>query len=399
MYVSVDAISAEGILTIVNSLRPDGMTASFLFGTDRTPLSGKQCWVYAIDSPNGNIWAVRIPAHIKHLPPAAITSTVEKEVSILKCLEQGGFAWSPKLVGYCTGFENPIAYPYIISTWIRGKPLHWTEDTPCRETRDKVLRQIGRIIVQLAECSQDQSAGTNAATYLTDIIDRKIIRVLDGGLPGIGLESCLLQRALVRMTSHPVVEPKLISHEDLDPSNIIVDEEYNIKGIIDWGFARRLPSQLAIGLPRFLGIEPSQLDEPLPPDVAKFSSTLLQPSSTLYQDRHCLTSHISSMVSEADGQNKATALRKLVLSVLSDANVDWRRLLFESVSSKGMHRWMADRQWLLPGLKGAPLDLNSSSLPTVIADELEVFLARNAENGGNAEQIKTRLHGALKTVV
>lgn len=105
------------------------------------------------------------------------------------------------------------------------------------------------------------------------------------------------------------------------------------------------------------------------------------------------------MVSEADGQNKATALRKLVLSVLSDANVDWRRLLFESVSSKGMHRWMADRQWLLPGLKGAPLDLNSSSLPTVIADELEVFLARNAENGGNAEQIKTRLHGALKTVV
>jgi aminoglycoside phosphotransferase (APT) family kinase protein len=250
MHVSADAISPDGVLDIVNSLRQDGMPASFCFGTQRTPLSGKQCWVYAVHFPDKVTWAVRIPAHTRHLPPEAITGTIEEEASILKRLERGGFTWSPKLVGYCSGFDNPIAFPYIVLTWIHGTPLCWTEKTPpCRGSRDKLLGQVGRILVELAECSQDQGmarpksiaasrhtthfapgTGADAVTYLTDTVDRKMIRALDGRLPGIDPQSCLLQRALVRKAFRATADPMLISHEDLDPSNIIVDEELNVKG-------------------------------------------------------------------------------------------------------------------------------------------------------------------------
>jgi hypothetical protein len=92
------------------------------------------------------------------------------------------------------------------------------------------------------------------------------------------------------------------------------------------------------------------------------------------------------MASEEDRQIKHAYLRKLVFSSLSDINMDWRRLLFESVSSKGMHRWMADRQWLLPGMENALVELNSSPLPAIISNELEAFLTRMARKGMNFEQ-------------
>ncbi|KND91751.1 hypothetical protein TOPH_03792 [Tolypocladium ophioglossoides CBS 100239] len=397
MCVAIDSISPESVLGIVNSLNLDGPLASFCFGTDQTPLSGKQCWVYAVEFPNGNIWAVRIPVHTRHLPPEAITCAIEEEATILKRLEQSGFAWSPKLVAYCSGFDNPIAFPYIISTWIRGTPLQWTEITPtCRKTRDKLLSQMGRILVQLAECSEQPGLGTDSAAYLTDIVDRKIIRVLDSGLPEISVQSCLLQRALVRMTFHGTAEPTLISHEDLDPSKIVVDDEYNVKGVIDWGFARTLPRQLAIGLPRFLGIEPSRLDESPPPDIAKFSAAFLQPSPTLRLDRQCIISHISSMVRAEGDQVNSVPYGNFVLSALSDDKIDWQRLLFESVSSRGLHRWMADRLWLLPSMNSAAVELNSSALSVIVADELGLFLTKIKEM--DIEGHMARLCRALKSV-
>ncbi|KAF5609616.1 kinase-like domain protein [Fusarium subglutinans] len=226
-----DGVGVEGILKVVKSLRQEGMAASFCFGTDLAPLSGKQCWVYAIGFPDQTTWAIRVPVHIKNLPPDIISNTVEEEASVLKRLERCDFSWSPRLIGYCSGFDNPIAYPYIVSTWIHGSPLQWTDDIPCsRESRDSLLRQMGEILMQLAERTQCQGIGGDAVTFLTDIIDRKLSRALRGGLPDISPQSCLLQRALVRNTFASTADPMVLSHEDLDPSNIIVDEQCNIQG-------------------------------------------------------------------------------------------------------------------------------------------------------------------------
>lgn len=250
MGIPADSINAENVFKIVNSLHNDGQ-ASFHFGTAQTPLSGKQCLVYAVTFPHEITWAVRIPVHASHLPREELTGTVEHEVSVFKRLKRGGFTSSPELVAYSAGFDNAIGFPYIVSTWIHGTPLQWMESIPsAREMRNRIIRQIGSILIQLAECSRDSSIIKEILSlpvhfYLRDdryrhrcchISDQdrrpEILRVLKGQLPGIDLRSCLLQRALVRKAVHHNTEQmlQLLSHEDLDPSNIIVDDEYNIKG-------------------------------------------------------------------------------------------------------------------------------------------------------------------------
>lgn len=188
---------SESVLCIITSLRPDGKVGSFRFDIDSTPLSGKQCRVYAVGFSDESMWVIRVPIHIRHLPPEMISNTVEEEASILKSLERCDFTWSPRLVGYCSGVDNPIAFPYIVSTWIRGTPLQWTENIPqCRENRDKAVAQIGRILTQLVECSQRRCNDT--VSFLTGIIDRKLTPILYGKPSDIDPASCLLQRALYK---------------------------------------------------------------------------------------------------------------------------------------------------------------------------------------------------------
>jgi hypothetical protein len=90
MDIPTDSITAGNVLKIVNSLHNDGQ-ASFRFGTAQTPLSGKQCLVYAVTFPDEITWAVRIPVHESHLPWEELSGTVEHGVSILKRLKRGGF--------------------------------------------------------------------------------------------------------------------------------------------------------------------------------------------------------------------------------------------------------------------------------------------------------------------
>lgn len=68
--------------------------------------------------------------------------------------------------------------------------------------------------------------------YLTNTIDRKILRVATGKQTGLNLRDCFLQRALVRHAVHHALESSIfaISHDDLAAQNIMVDSEYNITG-------------------------------------------------------------------------------------------------------------------------------------------------------------------------
>ncbi|KAH8799692.1 kinase-like domain-containing protein [Xylogone sp. PMI_703] len=365
--MSRDAITAHNVLSIVNNLHPDGLSASFDLNTDIKPLSGKQCSVYAVSFPDGTKWAVRIPVHSSHLHADVISAFIEHEASIIRHLEQGQYAWMPRLVAYSPNFENPIAFPYIILTWIPGNSLQWTDAFPSqRAIRDKILRQIARIMLELAECSQRKgNMCTEAAAYLMDIVDRKLTRVSKGELPGITTESCLVQRKLI-CQAFPLNEERkhfLVSHEDLDPSNIMVDDDWNIAGIIDWGFARFLPARLAVSIPRFLAVEPTNLDQLTPSSLAECSLDFLRPSPVLEADRQSLISCLSCIISENHRLHSSSgSLSNYILSVWSDHYLDWRRLLFESVTSKGVHIWMANRSWLLAGMKDAPHDFSLDSV-------------------------------------
>jgi hypothetical protein len=46
--------------------------------------------------------------------------------------------------------------------------------------------------------------------------------------------------------------PRFTGHNDLNPQNILVDNDLNISGILDWSFAAEEPFQLAAAMPRLL---------------------------------------------------------------------------------------------------------------------------------------------------
>lgn len=156
MAPSVEGFHPENIPSIVTGLRNDGTAASFCLGTADRPLSGKECVIYAVQFPDAATWAVRVPVHTSHLPPESITNFVETEVSILKRLQTSGFSRSPRLLGYNSGFDNPIGFPYLVLSWFEGTPLEWSDTIPPqRESRNKIIRQMVDIILELADCTKE----------------------------------------------------------------------------------------------------------------------------------------------------------------------------------------------------------------------------------------------------
>lgn len=133
----------------------------------------------------------------------------------------------------------------------------------------------------------------------------------------------------------------MISHDDLAPENIIVDDNYNVTGIIDWGFARKLPLQFGLTYPRFLNIEPPwNVNRDTPPmDMKAFVATYFIPCATLEQDRAYSMTLLSAQSTDP------MILR--FFEFVSSPHLDWRRFIFEAANSKGLHNWMANRSWLL----------------------------------------------------
>ncbi|KAK2764992.1 hypothetical protein FQN54_008691 [Arachnomyces sp. PD_36] len=375
------------ILNIVNLLRADTASASFLFDTAENPFSGGQCLIYVVGFPDGTTWGVRIPAHASHLLPEVVTNEVKNEVSILKHLETAGFSWSPRVIGYDCSFNNLLEYPYMVLTWVHGKPLKWSDSVPVRrEDRRKVLSQMANIILELAESTRETSS-TTALGYLTDKIDRKIVRVSRGQVPNVQLRDCFVQRALVRSkVVHSALDEQpymVTSHSDLAGQNIIVDDEYNIKGIIDWGFACQLPLQFAVGLPRFLEIEPRELDPPTSPvDLLAFSFEFLQLSPVRMTDREDLIGSLP--------QSEAGIVPRTAHTVLSAPDVDWRNLMYQAAGSKGLHKWMAGKNWLLSRDTDIP---TNSDLEREVEEFLEGPIGRII--GLSSEQLFGDMYGGV----
>jgi hypothetical protein len=146
----------SNIKRLVSALRPDGQQGSWCLGTAEQPLSGKQSYIFVLAFPDTTKWAIRVPVHGNHLSPDVLTSMVDTEVNIVKTLQDAGFTWSPNLITADSEFNNILHFPYIILSWIPGKPLQWSDTVPAqRKHRNKIISQVMDMIVSLA----------NATTY------------------------------------------------------------------------------------------------------------------------------------------------------------------------------------------------------------------------------------------
>lgn len=152
---STNSFLPENIPALVSHLLSN-QPASFHLDTADKPFSGSQPHVYVVKVTDGSTWGVRVPIpQANHMSRESITFCVEEEVKILNGIEQSGFSKSPRLLGYDSGYDNAIGFPYIVLTWIEGSPAEWPDSIPAsRITRNKFLRQLAKIMLELAECTQ-----------------------------------------------------------------------------------------------------------------------------------------------------------------------------------------------------------------------------------------------------
>jgi hypothetical protein len=138
-----------------------------------------------------------------------------------------------------------------------------------------------------------------------------------------------------------------------------------------------LPLQLAFRLPRFLATEPDspyQTASPPPTNITEFSKEYLDASPALLADRHLVRTYLSSLISDPS-QGDRRSLAQAMKIVVSDPDVGWRYLIIEACFSRGLHAWLTNRSWLMPGTRGDLARLDEFP-PEKIMFEVEEFLGR-----------------------
>lgn len=114
------------------------------------------------------------------------------------------------------------------------------------------------------------------------------------------------------------------------------------------------------------------------------SRPVLQPSGQLATDRAAVTSYLSSLCPDdatpaTIGMSLSTAaehaqMSKLMKRLVTDPDADWTRVIIMACFSKGLHKWLAQRPWLVQETK-RQIGLPSSK---GIDKEVDEFLSNGA---------------------
>lgn len=142
------------VLAIASDAQHSGHEPRFILGTRDYPLKRGFYAVYVFLYPDRSKCAVQLPIFMPSSTEEereAITTTIEKEISTLAYLKDKGFPWSPRPITYSNQFDNPVKFPYMILSWIDGKPMKWNDQIPASlNVRENVSRQLAHIMVELA---------------------------------------------------------------------------------------------------------------------------------------------------------------------------------------------------------------------------------------------------------
>ncbi|KAL4876158.1 hypothetical protein BJY04DRAFT_210812 [Aspergillus karnatakaensis] len=206
---------------------------------------GGQCRVFKVEFADGESWAIRLPLFVR-APRETIFQLLESETHILTELETTGFQWAAKLRSCDFTFDNVVGVSFIALTWIPGS--------------------------------------VTATEHFTRIIRNKLNQVRNGQPQGITEQDCVSQMNILRDIILPELDsvPFAFDHGGLAPQNILIDAEYNVTRMIDWGFAAAVPIQQAACSPRLLRLQ-----------------HLAPPSSVLCKDRERYIASLQLQTSQA----------------------------------------------------------------------------------------------------
>jgi aminoglycoside phosphotransferase (APT) family kinase protein len=270
-------------------------------------------FVDVLDGGKTHKFVVRMPGHgtLEHWTDED-AYVLEREAQLIEYIRKNTAAPVAQVIDYATGHENALGFPHIVMTMLPGKPAYtlWfpegypfvgdddvfrDADVPppyIKKRRVAFLRSLAKVMTRIQSLEFDgigvpafdndgRLTGTGptchfkgasdvsfkrqpAATtqeYLQARMKSKVKHLdeqhelgdLDGLLENLGIRT-ILNLVFAQPAFHgPAGETFTIHHNDLDLQNILVDEEGNVTGIIDWDNAMSAPRCVgASAVPRFL---------------------------------------------------------------------------------------------------------------------------------------------------
>ncbi|TAQ89082.1 hypothetical protein B7494_g2604 [Chlorociboria aeruginascens] len=272
----------------------------------RDPVNGSYNVCYFVEFEDGTKWVVRIP-----LEPSIsnVWDKVQSEVATIRYLQTKTTIPVPYIYAFGRGGtvdENPTGHTYIIHSYIPGQSLDilaFRKKTP--EQRKYFYSQLVDLFAQLRQqefayagsLMPDPDGGTTPwvgpllslqlndlqienrelsiqpakfASAIDFVLYQHLLLDQKYKLPayklsqkGIELEIFGLEDLKGRLSGCINARlnhgPFVLTHTDLRPSNIIVDEDLQIQGIIDWEWASTVPLQFFLPPTWLAGLPPDRV--------------------------------------------------------------------------------------------------------------------------------------------
>lgn len=246
---------------------------------------GQNCHV-DIEFADGVTWLARIRLDDPLLPPPAVQSSIFlSEVATLEFLARTRVP-APRVYGYALGEApgNEVGVSYVLIEKMKGTPLDW--GSAGTEEREKVMEQLAEVYMELERhpipmtgslfpgsggeepgvgvfaqtpCFETPERGLGPFETLdeayTDIIHQQLRTIASREVSSLPVDNYLafhwrlevLPKLLAGSASRE--GPFYLKHYGDKGDHILVDEEYNITGIIDWEFASAEAKELAFSSP------------------------------------------------------------------------------------------------------------------------------------------------------
>lgn len=143
-----DNINLDGLKEEMHRLL--GLKCQFIMDTRERPFGGSECVIVVLKDEKESKWAVRFPLQFRAFPEHVVL-TVRREAELRLAIEKAGIQGITKLKAFCATFDNPARFPFIVSEWAEGTQLRWTESYPAIPQRDKVIRSVARVVLDLLQ--------------------------------------------------------------------------------------------------------------------------------------------------------------------------------------------------------------------------------------------------------
>ncbi|QPH11293.1 hypothetical protein C2857_002994 [Epichloe festucae Fl1] len=234
---------------------------------------------------DGIVWIARIRRFNATSPPAALRDyIIQSEVATLMFLKHTKVP-APEVYDFALeNTNNTVGVGYILMQKLPGKSLRWSLAT--QEQRRKVMSQLANTFIELHKYpfpllgSLDNPGKSQVGAYaresLTNFVKSKIcttgpfsslreyyissiqlildLIVQDEIYSQQAVDAYLIHRFLLDLV--PLMLPSgqnndkfYLKHADDKGDHILVDEQFNITGIIDWEWAYTAPASLAFNSP------------------------------------------------------------------------------------------------------------------------------------------------------